>query len=539
MTASDSREVHSGAHLSCLKHWRRDVAAGFSVFLIALPLCVGISVASGCPAVAGILTAVIGGMLTPFLSNSELTIKGPAAGMIAIVLGAVTAMTPEVGADQSTAAVIGFEKMLGLAVVAGGIQILLGACRLGSLGEFFPLPVVHGMLVAIGFLILSKQVHVLLLGDTLRGDFFLLVRAIPSTVRGVEAASAVIGLGSLSVLVLHPRLRVGWVQKIPAALWVVGLAIPVALVMDVSPTRFIHLPERLSDGFSRPDFSGLRTLAGWKWVLMLAMVGSLESVLSAKAVDLLDPWKRRTDLSRDLLAVGVANAFGACVGAIPMISEIVRSSANRNHGARTRWSNFMHGLFLMLTVLLVPSFLNRIPLSALAALLVFTGYQLAAPAKFLAMFRTGRAEFIVFCTTVMATLATDLLVGVAAGVVTQWLVSFRAFSGNLFTVRYQRREEEGVTLLSLTGPLIFSNWLSIRRLLHSLSLGVVVDVSQANLIDYTVMRKFEEMRLAWEAEGRAFRIVGLRALRACSEDPFAARVGPTKPVLLAAKPDDI
>jgi MFS superfamily sulfate permease-like transporter len=524
MRNSSLGDVPSGRYPDFLSHLRRDAVSGFLVFLIALPLCMGISVASGCPAVSGLLTAMIGGMVTPFVSNSELTIKGPAAGMIAIVLGAVTAMTPETVTNPAAAAFEGYQKMLGLAVVAGGLQILLGACKLGRLGEFFPVPAVQGMLVAIGLIIVSKQLHVLLLGTPVRGGFLALVEALPSTLKQMDNASAAVGIGGLLILVVHSRVSIVWVRKIPAPLWVVGLAVVVALMMDVPQTGLVHLPTRLADGFSAPDFSGLGTWEGWKWVVMLAVVGSLESVLSANAVDLLDPWKRRTDLNRDLLAVGVANTIGACVGAIPMISEIVRSSANRNHGARTRWSNFMHGLFLMVMVVVAASLLNRIPLSALAALLVFTGIQLAAPVKFLAMFRTGRAEFAVFLATVSVTLATDLLLGVAAGVVVQWVVSMRWVSGNPFRVRYRRHEEDGAVLLSLTGPLIFSNWLSLRARLSRETVGVVLDVSEVSLIDHSVMRKLEETRVVWEADGRQLRTVGLEALRACSKDSLATRV---------------
>lgn len=524
MSISALEDVPSGRYPEFLRHLRRDAVSGFLVFLIALPLCMGISVASGCPAVAGLLTAVIGGLVTPFISNSELTIKGPAAGMIAIVLGAVMAMTPETVGESAVAAFQGYRKMLGLAVVAGGLQILLGACKLGRLGEFFPVAAVQGMLVAIGLIIVSKQLHVLLLGTPVRGGFFAQVEALPSTLRQMDVASAAIGISGLLLLVVHSRVSTGWVRKIPAPLWVVGFAVVAAVIADVPQMRLVQIPTRLTDGFSRPDFSGLGTWEGWKWVVMLAVVGSLESVLSANAIDFLDPWKRRTDLNRDLLAVGVANTVGACVGAIPMISEIVRSSANRNHGARTRWSNFLHGMFLMMMILVASSILNRIPLAALAALLVFIGIELAAPAKFLAIIQTGRAEFVVFLTTVLVTLVTDLLLGVAAGVVMQWVVSLRSISGNLFRVLCRRHEDDGVVVLSVTGPLVFSNWLSLRARLSREAVGVVLDVSETSLIDHSVMRKLEETRMAWEADGKQLRAIGFEALRACSDNPLATRV---------------
>ena len=256
----------------------------------------------------------------------------------------------------------------------------------------------------------------------------------------------------------------------------------------------------------------------------MALVGSLESVLSAKAVDLLDPWKRRTDLDRDLLAVGVANTLGACMGAIPMISEIVRSSANREHGARTRWSNFAHGVFLLSAMIGAPWLVNRIPLSALAALLVFTGYQLAAPGKFLAMLRLGRGEFVVFLVTIATTLATDLLMGMVAGVMMQWLTEVRFIRGNPFSVKYEQRYEGEFMILSVAGPLLFSNWHSLRHALLSHGSHVVLDVSDATLIDHSAMRKLWEIQSAWEGTGKTLRLEGLQGFRSVSEDPQAARV---------------
>ncbi len=210
-----------------------------------------------------------------------------------------------------------------------------------------------------------------------------------------------------------------------------------------------------------------------------------------------------------------------------MISEIVRSSASRNYGARTRWANFFHAVFLLLVVSVAPGLLRHIPLSALAAMLVFAGFQLAAPSKFVLMYKTGRGEFFVFLTTVVATLATDLLAGVCAGVLMQWLLLARALRSNPFKARCQLQQEQDVIRAKLEGPLIFSNWLSFARAISQRAPRLILDVSSANVVDHSAMKKLREVQAAWENEGRVFLIEGLEALCPASDDSFATRTAAT------------
>jgi len=511
------------------KNWKQDAIAGMLVSLIALPLCLAIAKASGFPPITGIFTAIIGGLVTPFFSNSELTIKGPAAGMIAIVMGTVA----EFGWTGRDAAsdFHAYKVALGIFVVAGVLQILFGLFRGGILGEFFPSAAVHGLLASIGIIIASGQIHFLLGVTPTAKKVLPRIMEIPNSFMHMNPQVAIIGFISLALMFGLPLIkkRVQWLNMIPSQMIVLLVAIPMAMFFGLSESLRVDLPEKLSDAINMPDYSMVPTLLGVKWIFMVAVVGSLESMLSARAIDLVDPWKRKSDLNRDMLGVGVANTLCALIGALPMISEIVRSKANIDNGARSRYANMFHGLCLLAFVAMAGSLIEQIPLSCLAAMLIFTGYRLASPAEFLHTYQVGREQLIIFVTTIVAVLATDLLIGMGVGVAVKFLIHIwnGAPLRSLFKPQVSVTEREGNATILVRDAAIFSNWIPLKRRIEKIGLtgqkNVILDLSETKLVDHTVMSKLIELEKDFEACNLKLEVRGLDDHRKLSQHECAAR----------------
>ena len=541
MGTSRTDAISAGERPTFIQSWTKDLLAGFLVFLIALPLCLGIAAACGYPPIAGIFTAVIGGILAPFISNSELTIKGPAAGLIVIAIGCVMDFGGDGRIPLTADGMQAYRLALGVGVAAGVLQILFALLRTGILGEFFPLSAVHGMLAAIGVIIIAKQVPIAV-GVGNRGEPLELLFAIPEKIRDMNPEIAIIGAISLAILFGLPLIRNKYVRMIPAPLIVVLVAIPIGMAFDLSHEHtysfishdyqvgekyLVPVPDNMFSAITTPDFSGLATGKGWKWVIMFALIGSLESLLSAKAIDTLDPWRRKSSMNRDMLAVGIGNTLSALVGGLPMISEIVRSKANIDNGARTRLANMFHGLFLLSFVALLPWLIHRIPLAALASMLVYTGFRLASPREFVHVYKAGRDQFVVFVSTLVAVLATDLLVGIAIGIGVQFLIHvYHALPlPALFRPEVHVEEgEAGTRVVKVRHFAVFSNWIMLRRRIVALDSDsdVVVDVTQCRLVDHTVTEKLRELEREFAQLGRRLAVFGLPRHAAHHEEGPAA-----------------
>ncbi|GJL54258.1 MAG: sulfate transporter [Nitrospirales bacterium] len=538
---SETPSIPRGTLSEFPKNWKADLISGFLVFLIALPLCLGIALACGYPAIAGIFTAIVGGTIATFFSNSELTIKGPAAGLIVIAIGCVTEFGFTGGKDPDLD-YQAYRLALGVGVAAGIFQIFFGMFRAGILGEFFPSSAVHGLLAAIGIIIMAKQFPIAL-GVSPEGKPLEIIAKIPQFVLEMNPLVGLIGLISLIIMfgylfINNPKLKV-----IPAPMMVLFVTVPLAIFFDFSQEQtytfngqdyplgksfLVAVPESMFGAITLPDFSGLTTTTGWKYVLMFALIGSIESLLSAKAIDSVDPWKRKTNHDQDMLAVGVGNTIAAFIGGLPMISEIVRSKANIDNGARTRFSNAFHGLFLLFFVALLPGVINQIPLAALGAMLVFTGFRLASPQEFIHTYQVGKEQFIIFVSTVVGVLATDLLMGIAIGIFVNILLHLKngAPASSLFKpqISVQRDGKTGVTV-KVKDSAIFSTWIALKKTLEQFpeEPRVTLDLSETYLVDHTTMGKLQEMEKTFKERDATLYITGLEYHQPLSNHPEAGR----------------
>lgn len=534
------------------QHFLSDLLSGFLVFLIALPLCLGIALASGFPPLAGIFTAIIGSIVATAISDSELTIKGPAAGLIVIVLGCVADFGGDgMSGGWTDADLLAYRAALAVGLVAALLQVILGVMRVGVIGDFFPSAVVHGMLAAIGVIIVLKQVPVAL-GVAAKGEPLELLRALPHFVISANPAIATIGVTSMMIMFCWPMLgeRFSRLKRVPSALLVLAVAIPMGMTADllhqhtyffagheyqIGEQFLVQMPTRVFGMFTEvttPDFTALKRPKAWWWVFLFFSIGSLESLLSAKAVDRLDPYKRKANLDRDLVAVGAANMVASLVGGLPMISEIVRSRSNVDNGAKTRFANFWHGMFLLLCVGLIPTILHLIPLAALAAMLVYTGCRLAHPREFINVYKIGREQFVVFVTTLIAVLATDLLVGVLIGIGVK--IMLYVIDGvplrSLFKPYLEVEPGDGDTcLIRAHQSAVFSNWIPFRRELENVGLvnrqNITLDLSGTTLVDHNVMEKLHEMQGIFSDEGLELKLVGLEGHSTQTDHEMASRRG--------------
>lgn len=549
-TPGHTVDIPRGDAAGFRKYFRYDFVAGFLVFLIALPLCLGIALACGYPPLAGVFTAIIGSILSTFISNSELTIKGPAAGLIVIAVGCVGAFGGDGASGGFNATDMNAYKMaLAVGVAAAVLQILFGLFRAGILGEFFPVTAVHGMLAAIGVIIITKQIPIAL-GVEAKGEPLELLGRMPEIILEANPAIALIGCLSMLIMFLWPvaQKRVRMLRAIPAPMATLLVVVPMGMAFDLMHTHsyylqghkyqlgdqyLVRMPDHvfgMFDELSFPDFSALLLPKAWKWVFMFFVVGSLESLLSAKAVDVLDPWHRKTNLDRDMVAVGIANLAAALVGGLPMISEIVRSKASIDNGARTRFADMWHGVFLLVCVALIPTFLHRIPLAALASMLVYTGYRLAHPSEFVHIYHVGREQLVVFVTTLIAVLATDLLVGIGIGIgvkILIHLVNGVPLSSLIKPYLEVTDEDDATCRIRAHQSAVFTNWIPFRREIENIGFvqhkNVIVDLSATKLVDHSVMDKLAAMRQDFAQRGLSLEITGLDTHRQLSRHERAAR----------------
>ncbi len=474
--------------------WAGDVKAGLVVFLIALPLSLGISIASGSPSTAGLISAILGGIVGAYLGGSYVTINGPAAGLIVVVLSAIQSLS---FGDP----LMGFKRFLAAVVVVGALQIISGLFKMGRFAAIFPSSVVHGMLTSIGLIIMIKQVHVLF-GSKAQGSIINSIVQIPSSIISANMHAVIISVIALAILLAYPHIKTGFTKIIPAPLVVVLVAIGVAV--NFADLALVKIPLDIREFFITPSFDMIMSKESIMAIVAIYFVASLESILSASAVDKLDPLQRESDMNREFWSKGVVNLCCGLLGGLPIIAEIVRSSANITQGAKTPLSNFSHGIFILVFAALFPAALNMIPLPALAAILVLVGFRLGHPRQFKEMKEMGTASFVAFLTTIVLTLAEDLLVGIFAGIIVKGIMSYFQGAKITMTPTYQLRNQGDEAMLEFEHSLTFFSAIKQRQLLTDLSQYRTVEINLKNLkfIDPTSLAIFSKETHRLQKEGK-------------------------------------
>ena len=487
-----------------LENFQSDLIAAISVSLIALPLSLGIALAAGAPAMAGILSAVVGGIVTTFFRGGHVSINGPAKGVIAVILLGITLMDD--GTGQA------FNYVLAAVVVSGAIQTVFGLLKLGRLADIFHSSVILGILAAIGIIIFAKQIHVAL---GTHSDSPNIVQNLIDAVLFLPQANpfvVIISLTGLIILLFHSKVAFRFFQFFPAPIWVITLSIPFVYFFnffdahninffgrsyEVGPKLLLEIPENIMDSIMHPNFSKIDTIEFWTTVFSLLIITSIESLAIAKAVDKIDPYKRKTDLNKDLTGIGLSTVAAGLIGGLPIIAVIIRSTVNIHNGAKTKWSNLYQGLLLLVLIVLLGPIMRQVPLCAFAILLVFTGFKLASPAVFKQVYDHGPEQLIFFIFTLVLTLYTNLLVGLIGGLsialATHMLLAKIPLS-QFFKMVYNSGSHltqitEGKFELKIRG---IANFLSIPRIDNLIKkipdgVDVKVDLSETKLVGITFM----------------------------------------------------
>lgn len=534
------------------QNWRADLKAGFVVSLVALPISIALALASGAPAIAGLITAVIGGLVVAHLGGSFVTITGPGNGLAVATLAAITAL----GGDNLLE---GYYMALGAIVVSGVLLFLLGYVKMGVLADLFPTSAVQGMLAAIGIIILAKQSHVMI--GNLHPESSAPIPLLLEFSNSMELLiwshigiwrAATLGIGSLLIMIGYSKIKLTWVHFIPAPLWVVIIAIGVQVggtkVTGQSyfpPELLVSIPADWMSSWQPPNFSAITTGPFWSAVFSLTFIASIESLLSIKGIDRLDPHKRKSNVNKDLRALGLATVLSGLLGGLSVVAVIARSSVNVNNGAQTRSSNFFHGLLILVFVLFFRSLLTQIPLPALAAILVFTGYKLLNPGQFRHIASIGLEQLFLFFFTLVATLLYGLILGILLGMVATLFVQMLLTGATSEILRYFYRpntllyeEEDNKYILNVN---YFSNFLNYPKLKSKLdsvppSANLIADFSSTLFVDHTVMEHLAGYEELFLQKGGEFEVVGLESFAPTATHPLGVQSRTKKALPAASKP---
>ena len=522
----------------------KNLFSGFVVSLIALPLGLGLALASGAPPISGIIAAVVGGTVVAILGGSNVTITGPGNGLVVVILAAIT--TLGTGADGVIDMSQGFLYTLAAIVISGIIMIILGFLRLGSLGDFFPSSAIQGMLAAIGIGIFAKQIHVMFGNLEAKGSIIELLIQIPEGVLNFVNTdntsvfyAGLVGVFSLLIMIFYSKIRNRYFQLIPAPMWIVVLSVGMYSYFDLFSTTpypieknlLIELSDDILSKFAFPDFGKIYELSFINAVISITLIASIESLLSIKAVDKLDPLKRRSNVNKDIKALGLATVISGFLGGLNVVTVIARSSVNVNNKGSNRSANFFHAGFLVLFILLFASELKKIPLPALAAILVYTGYKLASPENLKKVLQVGSEQLIIFLMTLLVTISTSLITGILVGIIITFVLhviinkNILLFVKNILKPNVLMFTEDGKYYVSVKNFSSFLNFTKLKSKLNQIpeTEEAIVDFSLCDFVDHSVMENMSNYTEAFARKGGDFEVIGLDDSKSGSEHPFALR----------------
>ncbi len=522
----------------------KNLFSGFVVSLIALPLGLGLALASGAPPISGIIAAVVGGTVVAILGGSNVTITGPGNGLVVVILAAIT--TLGTGADGVIDMSQGFLYTLAAIVISGIIMIILGFLRLGSLGDFFPSSAIQGMLAAIGIGIFAKQIHVMFGNLEAKGSIIELLVQIPEGVLNFVNTdntsvfyAGLVGVFSLLIMIFYSKIRNRYFQLIPAPMWIVVLSVGMYSYFDLFSTTpypieknlLIELSDDILSKFAFPDFGKIYELSFINAVISITLIASIESLLSIKAVDKLDPLKRRSNVNKDIKALGLATVISGFLGGLNVVTVIARSSVNVNNKGSNRSANFFHAGFLVLFILLFASELKKIPLPALAAILVYTGYKLASPENLKKVLQVGSEQLIIFLMTLLVTISTSLITGILVGIIITFVLhviinkNILLFVKNILKPNVLMFTEDGKYYVSVKNFSSFLNFTKLKSKLNQIpeTEEAIVDFSLCDFVDHSVMENMSNYTEAFARKGGDFEVIGLDDSKSGSEHPFALR----------------
>ncbi len=517
----------------------QNLFSGFVVSLIALPLGFGLALASGAPPISGIIAAVVGGSIVAIIGGSNVTITGPGNGLVVVILGAITTL----GAGDMQQ---GFLYTLAAIVISGAIMVILGFLRLGSLGDFFPSSAIQGMLAAIGIGIFAKQFHVMLGNANAKGSIVQLLLQVPNGIINYVSTNStnvlwagMVGIISLLIMVFYGKIRNKYFQLIPAPMWIVMLCIGLHYYFNLFSTSqypinqalLINLPNDVLSNFAFPDFGKVYQLDFISAVISITLIASIESLLSIKAVDKLDSLKRRSNVNKDIRALGIATMVSGFLGGLNVVTVIARSSVNVNNKGSNRSANFFHAFFLVAFILLFASQLRKIPLPALAAILVFTGYKLASPENIKKVFKIGKEQLIIFLITLLTTISTNLITGIIIGIVATFVAhiiinkDILLFVTNIFKPNVLMFKEDDKYYVSVKNFSSFLNYTKLKSKIDQIpeNEDAIIDFSLCDFVDHSVMENLNDYAEGFKRKGGHFEIIGLDNYNAGSEHPFALR----------------